>query len=324
MSNNLKALAGKLLRRICRNSSSRIGNEEIERRCGSLMRASSFFNKAGDQEMAAVIFSMDRALQLHALLGSYRDNVINGPKLNIVYRTTSERHEISYVKVLDEYADLIETAVSQNDRKSFRRLLIELIESSRAEHLFFLVDDNLFIESLDLRCFARSATPYSIPSMRMGENLSYCYTVQKNQLKPLLEQYPDGSDCSSELRYWFWGNEELDWAYPLSVDGHLFQRKEILALAQSIEFDSPNTFEGALQEYSFAYQWRLGVCYKKSRLINIPYNRVQNDVMNIHGEVHQDEMLKMWEDGYRIDRAAYYGFANHSAHQELPLQLTKA
>jgi hypothetical protein len=37
--------------------------------------------------------------------------------------------------------------------------------------------------------------------------------------------------------------------------------------------------------------------------------------------MHQDSLLKMWQDGYQIDIKSYQGFVNESAHQELPLNL---
>jgi hypothetical protein len=58
-------------------------------------------------------------------------------------------------------------------------------------------------------------------------------------------------------------------------------------------------------------------------LVNIPYNKVQTDNSNLHGDVHQDDMLVMWESGQAIDFRSYYGVMNESAHQEMPLRLKK-
>ena len=122
-----------------------------------------------------------------------------------------------------------------------------------------------------------------------------------------------------DLLCWTWQQGMHDWAYPLSVDGHIFSTVEIVALAEHTEFLSPNTFEANLQQYEAFFKRRLGVCYRKSRMVNIPCNKVQTDNANIHGDIHQDELLAKWEHGMRIHYQSLYGMDNKSAHQEIAL-----
>lgn len=267
-----------------------------------------------------VVFSMDRALQLHALLGSYQDLVSSRVKLIVIYRASSEAHEKAYQEVFREFTGLVDVRC-QTRRQDFKSLLVNVLSDNNAGKIFFLVDDNMFIERLNLAYFEQQASAYSVPSLRMGQNLVRSYTLQRSQAVPRLSLLDIAAN--EPLHVWRWKNGELDWSYPLSVDGHFFQRIEILALARTLDFDSPNRFEEQLQKFYEAFSWRLGVCFSKSRLINIPYNRVQTDVENLHGAVHQDDMLRMWQEGYRIDRESYYGIVNESAHQELPLRLKR-
>lgn len=276
-------------------------------------------SECSNHHISGIVFSMDRALQLHALLGSYVDLVASPSRLTVIYFASSEEHDAAYQEVFREYAELVEVKC-QHARQNFKMLVIDALSESVAEHLFFLVDDNMFVEPVDLISFAGHASAYCVPSMRLGQNLSRSYTLQRRQVVPCLSSIE--STLDQPLLTWLWKCGELDWNYPLSVDGHVFQRLEILAIAKILDFDSPNRFEEQLQKFHAAFSWRLGVCYAKSRLINIPYNRVQTDIDNLHGSVHQDDMLKMWKDGYRIDRNSYYGTVNESAHQEMPLRLT--
>lgn len=271
-----------------------------------------------------IVFSMDRAMQLHALLGSYRDNVENGARLTIIYRTTSDAHEAAYREVLAEFPDLVEAAVRQDTREAFRGILIDVLRRSSAEHVFFLVDDNLFIRRFDLGAVSAQATAYCVPSLRMGAHIARSYGEKKRQPRPRLFDVGDEATAAgraSTMLAWFWGDGEMDWGYPLSVDGHIFQRQELLAMCEAITFDSPNTFEGNLQAFRELYRPRLGLCFDRARLLNIPFNRVQTDSENLHGSVHQDDMLARWREGYRIDRASYYGIVNASVHEEMPLRL---
>ena len=284
-----------------------------------LVAAQNEFRKeCTTHDVAGIVFSMDRALQLHGLLGSYIDLVANHPKLKIIYRASSEAHDAAYQEVFRYYSELVEPR-RQETRQAFKALVIDALSQSVAEHIFFLVDDNMFVEPVDLSLFAGQASTWCVPSLRMGQNLSRSYTLEQRQPLPLFSAIETTSDES--MLAWLWKCGELDWNYPLSVDGHVFKRMEILALAKTLDFDSPNRFEEQLQKFRNAFSWRLGLCYAKSRLINIPYNRVQTDIENLHGTVHQDDMLRMWNGGYRIDRKSYYGVVNESAHQELPLRL---
>jgi len=212
----------------------------------TLSQQTRITNKAG------IVFSMDRAMQLHALLGSYQENVINGAKLTVIYRVTSENHDEAYKAVFSEFSDLIESVVRQESRESFRELVIDALRKIKVKNVFFLVDDNMFIEPVDLDALANHATTFSIPTLRLGMNLNRSYTLQKNQAVPLTITYQKQSNqkkSPTDLLAWCWNQGQFDWRYPLSVDGHIFQRDEILALSESIKFNSPNTFEANLQRF---------------------------------------------------------------------------
>lgn len=267
-----------------------------------------------------IIFSMDRALQLHALLSSYFEKVSHPVPVHILYRTSSTTHQKAYDEVFSLFDDYPVFAVHQKNKDSFKTQLIAILESIQAEKVFFLVDDILFIENVDIFDFIKFDARTTIASLRMGANLKRAYTTQKNQKLP-----PFISDAISDedKLCWKWENGELDWAYPLSVDGNLFFTREIIVLAKNTKFNSPNTFEGNLQNYIKYFKHRYGVCYKKSRIVNIPINKVQEDCDNLHGTIHQDYLLDQWNHGMQIDYRALYGFINESAHQEIEISFIK-
>ena len=275
-------------------------------------------------ETAGIVFSRDRAMQLHALLTSYRNLVRGGPKLALIFRATNSLHERAYWDVINEFSDLLILSKIQVDRKSFKQLLIDVLSIGESENIFFLTDDNLFIEPIDMCSLAVHASSYSIPSFRLGENIKHSYTVQKNNIKPNLKLYqPSPNSVTSEMDIlsWVWGGGDLDFGYPISLDGHIFQRNEILAMTEFVDFDSPNTYENNLQIFNPIFETRIGICFRKSRLLNIPYNKVQTDFQNIHGDVDPGEMLRLWNEGFRIDATKYRGTLNRSIHMDMPLLL---
>ena len=266
-----------------------------------------------------VVFSKDRALQLHALLSSYLEKVVSPVPLHILYYTSTPSHQRAYEEVMKIFSDKF-SFIKQSSNNSFRDNLITLLDSVLAENVFFLVDDVLFINNFDVRDFAKFNTDKIVPSLRMGLNLKKCYPVQKEQPLPELISCA-GSD--EDKIFWKWNQGIYDWSYPLSVDGHFFSTQEIAAMTKLILFSAPNTYEDQLQKFRRFFLIRMGVGYKKSKIVNIPCNKVQKENKNIYGNIHQDFLLEQWLKGYQMDYRSLYGFSNTSAHQEIPFEFIK-
>jgi len=265
-----------------------------------------------------IVFSRDRALQLHALLSSYFEKVRHPAPVHLLYRTSSPEHQESYEEVIHLFSCGLASAEKEKD---FRWDLIRLLESIRAEKVFFLVDDDLFLEEVDMDDFAGYDPDGFVPSLRMGLNLTRCYSKDRDQpLPPLIP----GLIKDDNMVCWLWDQGAYDWGYPFSVDGNLFSRMEILAMARQVQFGAPNTFEGNLhQMFCGIFKPRFGVCYRKSRIVNIPCNMVQTEYDNLHGSLHQDILLEKWNRGYQLDFRRLYGFRNNGAHQDIPLEFTR-
>jgi len=267
-----------------------------------------------------IIFSMDRALQLHALLSSYYEKVSHPVPLHVLWRASSEEHRRAYGEVLNLFAGRNISPVYQETRGEFKKILLAILSRASEDKVFFLVDDIVFINDTDMNDFLSIDAHNTVGSLRLGQNLTKAYTVQKKQRLPFFLE----NDAPDEKRLtWIWEDGELDWGYPLSVDGNLFLTAEISALAEHISFHSPNTFESALQPYVKYYAYRRGMCYSAPKILNIPVNRVQRDFDNIYGQYHQDDLLKAWNDGFQMDYRKLYGFINESVHQEVEISLIK-
>ncbi len=93
-------------------------------------------------------------------------------------------------------------------------------------------------------------------------------------------------------------------------------------MASLISFQAPNSFEDQLQIFKPFFSNRCGIGYKKSKIVNIPCNRVQTETKTISGGADPDELLKQWQDGYQMDYKKIYGMVNESAHQNITLPLT--
>ncbi len=301
-------------------------------------------SKNCEYPVAGIVFSKDRALQLHALLSSYYEKVIPPVPLHILYDTSTPAHQKAYEEVFSLFSARHISFAKQNNWNSFSEDLIRLLLALEADKVFFLVDDILFIEDVDLWDFAKFNTDRFVPSLRMGLNLDWCYVLQKKQPWPEWTADPDkgdkgageiiscrknaendflltGAATDGDKLYWRWDQGVYEWGYPLSVDGHLFSTGEITEIARLISFQAPNTFEDDLQKFYRLFASRLGVSYRKSRIVNIPCNKVQQENDNICGTIGPDFLLEQWQKGFQMNYRQLYGFINTSVHQDIAFEL---
>jgi len=265
-----------------------------------------------------IVFSKDRALQLHGLLATLREKVSPEVPVHVLYMASTSAHRKAYDDVIAIFDTQDIRFIQQRNASSFKSDLMEILFPLTCDILFFLVDDILFTEPVDLLDVLKFDPDEFVPSLRMGQNLTRCYVLQTPQSLPHFLDPPSGN---SDKIIWRWDGAELDWSYPLSVDGHFFARREVTAMAALTTFAAPNSFEDALQIFKPLFNKRYGLGYKKSRIVNIPCNRVQTENNNLAGNTHPDELLAIWQKGYQIDYAKLSGLANESAHQEVVLPL---
>jgi hypothetical protein len=275
-----------------------------------------FSEKKSTGHITTIIFSKNRAVQLYALIKSLLDTKIGNCNVIVIYQATSPEHALSY----DEVTNLIgDQAVfyDQNLYSSFKNCLINVLKDNQSRKVFFLVDDIIFTEKVNYHDIEKIDSSRYIFSLRMGAQLRYSYVVQKSQSLPQFFQK------SNQYLSWHWLSGDFEWGYPLSVDGHVFNYDEVLIWASCLNYSAPNSLEIAMQNLRPYYLFKLGACFKKSVIINIPVNKVQDEVANLHGSIHQDELLAAWQRGLCIDFKKFRGFENISTHQEADFSLVK-
>lgn len=250
--------------------------------------------------MTSIVFSRDRAMQLHAFLRSYVKYVTPIQQLSVLYLATNARHAQAYMDVFKGFPFV--TPVAQ---QSFRTDLLAMLPSTGC--VVFFVDDILF-----LRPWQVQETPNL--SLRLGLNLTRNYA--SHDAPQPLPPY----ERTEEYITWRWVDGQIAWGYPLSVDGHIYDLAQLRPMIESISFHSPNTLESALQK--FTYQFDRGYCYPLSKIVNVPWNLVQTDWSNRHADgITADNLLDCWESGQQIDLKLFEGVIPESVHQEFPLRL---
>jgi glycosyltransferase involved in cell wall biosynthesis len=270
-------------------------------------------------DIQGIAFSKDRAMQLDATLRSLALHCRDAyrARWTVIYKASSSQHARQYQALARAHPDVDFAAESD-----FRAQVLPL--AGRADHVAFLVDDNLFVRAFSwddaLEGLRRHPDALGV-SLRLGINTQYCYALDRPQRLPQLLR---GTPALLKFR---WTNAECDFAYPLEVSSSLFRSKELLRTLSGIGFVHPNSLEAnlAAQAQHHAAKQPYLLCYDASVTFCNPANRVQDDFANRAGESHPctaAQLAALFDAGQRVDVAFYAEFVPRGVHEEVPLRFT--
>lgn len=264
-------------------------------------------------DCTGIAFSKDRPLQLDALLRSYLHHWRPAPRLEVIYRASNRAYESAYEDIKAAFAH---APIGWRRERDFATDVRELIAGAGTHGLFFLVDDIVFIRPVDQAALSPFPLERYIPSLRLAPHITYSHFADR----PLASVDLGVAGEGGTLRTWRYGAGNGEWAFPVSLDGNVFLRDEMAAMAACIAFSSPNSLENALRRFLPALQFRDGLCFERARLINLPLNRVQREIISRAGNLHADLLLAHWQRGLRMDVEALYDVETDSVHADLPVR----
>jgi hypothetical protein len=249
-----------------------------------------------------IIFSKDRAMQLDLLLQSILLNFnIEDYKLNILYKASNDEYNRGYNMIRDLYPQF-----TYKKEESFKEDLLSLFNDSK--YTTFLTDDDIIYQSFKLNNDELHnifmLTEANCFSLRLGLNTKHCYTMQRlNDLKNFkTHNFYYDTDLIEPVISWKVGDSTNDYAYPMSVDGHIFKTDYIKSLCEILEYTNPNLFEAMLS--NFSRNEMIISSYQNSKLVNSPINRVQNTFHNLSGIKYKysvEDLNEMFLDDVSFD-----------------------
>lgn len=247
-----------------------------------------------------IVFSKDRALQVHALIESYFRKVKESKPLNILYACSSPHHENSYNDLIAHYSN--NDDVNFLRENNFRMDLIGLVRTTDCKKIFLCVDDVIFSKAFSMNNFCKINPKLFSPSLYKGLDLTYCSTHGIDQALPGFINISKDS-FFVDIIVWKWDDalQSPDWTYPLGVSVHLYDRRELLFMIRNTEFKAPNSLEANLQKWMPFFVGRYGISYKYAKIGFTPINLVNTEVENLTSNQYSaDDLLDKWNKGYRI------------------------
>ena len=250
-------------------------------------------------------------MQLDALLRSLVRRAPYHGSITVVYRATTSRFRDGYSQL-----DLGTRVRLVPQDEDFQATLLEVLP--REERLIvFHTDDDLFFRSPS--CAPLLPAGCVSFSLRLGENTTYCYPQACDQRLPAREQLGD-------FMVWEWSEAEHDFAYPMSLDGHIFNVAFIRDLLVDATFRDPNELERELHLVRHRAP-RLMASFRRSCVVSVPVNAVTSSIANRSGSDPRftpEALNDLFLRGLRIDLGEIDGTGIRGAHQELTLTFSNA
>ena len=121
------------------------------------------------------------------------------------------------------------------------QLIPQCLNNIKTSHIIFSVDDILLFDPVYVQDFKHVVKDNNIFSLRLGVNINFCYTKGVKQNIPYNYKSYRGDIIS-----WKISDAKHDFAYPFSLDMHVFSTEMIRNMSNALFFNSINSFEGAL------------------------------------------------------------------------------
>ena len=223
-----------------------------------------------------IIFSKNRACQLHLLLESIERNSNSlFDTITVVYLFTNKDYENGYKKLIDNFKNVVFTIET-----SFYENILHSIDYN-LPYTTFMVDDNVLyspIPSTQKEILDEVTDDVCCFSLRLGVNCTYSHPAN-------LHYKINQPEIHDDFVIVDFRNQRGDFGYPLSVDGHIFKTKFIKNILSNMgNFMNPNFLEGGLQRFLGNIPNKM-TFFKTSCLVGIPANIVNETHPNRKGVV---------------------------------------
>jgi len=269
--------------------------------------------------ITCVIFSKDRALQLYALLESIKLYTSFNYRIIILYKVSNNNYKNSYNELITESKIFSLNIKWIKENGGFKKNLLSILKKINTHQVFFLTDDDIFIDKFNFSSCNKFSSDKFIFSLRLSRNITYSYNEKKKINPPKFVK----SLVNNKFFEFKWFEGSGEWAYPWSVNGHIYYLNEIKILSEILFYSGPNSYEASLQFLNFLTQNKVGVCSERAKIINNPINITQNEWSNRSGNLTTADYLSAWQEGKKLNILALRGHNPRATHEVHKLPFIK-
>lgn len=260
-----------------------------------------------------LIFSYNRPLQLYALLESVHKYMTGIADLRVIYRADNDAYASGYAELQTTFPAVTFIKQGANPRADFKPLTLQALDAMSSPYIIFAVDDIVVKDYVDLAAcgdMLQRTGAYGF-YLRLGLHTDYCYALSG------MQGIPQHVPIAPDMYAWQFSASAGDWNYPNTVDMTLFRKAEVMPELRRLSFSTPNSLEGNWAGMAGSIMQRLGLFFGTSKIVNLPFNLVQNDFHNRNmAYMTCEEFLKKFQEGFKIDISPLFQIKNRSAHMD--------
>ena len=270
----------------------------------------TFYSREREKEKIAdiVIFSYDKPMQLFACLESIKKHVSQVGNISVIFQCSEEKFEKGYEELQKEFPKITwkkQSVISEQDFK-FLFLNKALYEKNFADYILFcsddiVVKDKIFLKK-DIKILEQTNSHAFFYSL--GKHVNYCYS------KDVIQDIPTHVRIGENILAWQYKRGKFDWQYPHNFDMTLYRKKDVKNLLEKLDFSDTKTLKenwGKLVDMK-----AIGLCHAKSKGVNISLNLKKNLKNKQNNISFTENLLNLWDEGYKIDIDSLYKIKNKS------------
>lgn len=252
-------------------------------------------------------------MQLYAFLESAYMYIEGLGNVHVIYRASNERYQAGYEQVKCDFIATKFTEQSNMPQQDFKPLTLQATSCTEHEYILYAVDDIIVKDFIDISHsieLMEKTNAYGF-FFRLGKNLNACYSENCAQDVPPL------NFIAEDVFAWTFAQGQYDWAYPHTVDMTLYRKQDVVNKLSVLKYENPNSLEAKWAGTAYSVMQRVGLCHATTKIVNLPLNRVQEIFENRHMHaMSAQDLLELFEQGFKIDIHDIYKVHNSSAHME--------
>lgn len=275
--------------------------------------------ESSQSKVDVVVFAYNRALQLNVFLKSLYSYCTNVGKVFVIYRAVDDFFEKGFELLKARYPHIEFIRQGENPEQDFKQYVLDVLyEREGSQYVLFAVDDALFKDFTDFSLVASLMEKYKAYGfyLRLGMHINWCYSAQVKQVLPPYKEVED-SVC-----LWNLSEGVVEFGYPHDLTGAVYRKKDIEEAFRAIEYIHPNEFEGRWS--SWHPKNTNALCFKRSKVIVLPLNKVQQYNNNVTMDIISvDTLNQAYLNGYIFDTTFLHQIANNACCYEYLPQFIK-
>lgn len=258
-----------------------------------------------------VVFSYDRPLQLYAFLESLEKYVKNVGETTVIIRSSGGDYDKGYKEIKRRWPKVHYLTQGSKPKRDFKPYVLKSTFKTPNSYVLYGVDDIVIRDEIDLEeCINWIEKTGALGFyLRLGEHTDFCYMENKYQ------GIPESIYLGNDVFVWQFKDGEGDFGYPHTVDMTLYRKEDIRGDLEEIDFTTPNTFETEWAEKARLHQ--MGLYYRKSKIVNLPLNLVNDKQLRKIGSYTVEQLLEKFTQGFKLDIGPLHELQNRSAHVDM-------